>query len=403
MQLDKTTFQRGAWAAVFTLLFTASLPAQTRITVPAGTVVLVRTDQDLLSDTAKVGQTFLTTVTEPVSVNGYTLIPANSRIRGVVSYVQPASGSRSGVMQVAFDRLSLPNGRSTLIQARLTSTDSAERAQIELRSDPRVVLVGERGGIGAAIAGAGSSRSAASGILAALGNMLSEGMDVNVPAGTVLAVQLERPITMTGVGAVDINNENTIFTLADRIRAAQKELARRGYYRGTATGVLDNATRRALFDFQLDNDIAGTGNLNGRTARALGILGGDEDTETGEAVLTLREAAVLRLAAQTLETRQRQDLAMATNGQLSARRTYTTGDLELLFALSAFADNALLYEQVRTTSNNREGETYAGTALVAAARRVDSALSQARPAQQMLDVWTSIRRQLAQVDPAYRP
>jgi peptidoglycan hydrolase-like protein with peptidoglycan-binding domain len=403
MQLDRTLLlQRGACAVVLALLSWGSLSAQTRVTLPAGTVLIVRTDQALQSDVAKVGQTFQTTVVEPISVDGYTLIPANSRVRGVVSFVQPASGQRSGVMQVNFDRLTLPNGSSATIVAKLTSMDSTERRQIEAREDSRVVFIGERGGIGAGIAGAGSRSSAASGILAALGNMLSEGLDVNVPTGTQLAVQLESPITMTGIGAANLTDAGTIFTTAERIRAAQEALARRGYYRGSATGRLDNATRRALFDFQLRNNITATGNLNGRTAVALGIISPNAPGAPNT-VITVHEAGVLRLAAQSLETRFRSELGLPTNSQLSARRPYTNAELELLFALSAFADNALLYEQIRATSSNREGEEHAGSALLIAARRVDAALLRSRPSQQLIDVWASVRRQLVQIDPAYRP
>jgi peptidoglycan hydrolase-like protein with peptidoglycan-binding domain len=400
MQLDRTKFlQRGAWALVLALLSAGSLSAQTRVTLPAGTVLLVRTESALQSNLAKVGQTFETTVVEPISVEGYTVIPANSRVRGVVSYVQPAGGNKSGVMQIDFNRITLPNGSASTLTAKLTSTDSTERRQIDARSDSRVVLVGERGGIGAGIAGAGSKSSAAAGILAALGNMLSEGLDVNVPAGTTLAVQLETPITLTGIGVANLNDERTIFTGADRIRAAQQELARRGFYRGSVNGTLDYATRRALFDFQLRNNLTATGNLTGRTAAALGINAGG----SGSLTISVREAGVMRLAAQSLETRQRQELRISTANQLDSQRNYTAAELELMFALSAFADNALLYEQVRTTSRNREGEEFAGRALLAAARRVDAVITQARPSQSLIDVWASIRRQLAQIDPAYRP
>jgi hypothetical protein len=361
-------------------------------------VILVRTDQALESRSAQVGQTFQTTVMDPISVNGYTLIPANSRIRGGVAYAQPANRQRSGVMQVNFDRLTLPSGTSYTIVGKLTSTDSAERRQIEARTDSRVVLIGERGGIGAMIAGAGSSSSSAGGILAALGNMLSEGMDVSVPTGTQLAVQLEQPVTLMGQGAVNTADESTIYTGADRIRAAQQALARKAYYRGAVNGMLNVATRRALFEFQIDNSITPTGNLDGRTAAALGILSA---TGAGGVVLNARDAAILRRAAQALESRQRQEIGVSAEGQLNATRSYTEAELELLFAFSAFADNASLYEQVARASNTSDGAAIAGRSLVTAARRVDAALQQARPTTQLLNVWQSIRQQLAQIDPTY--
>ena len=397
MGLYQIKFAGHGIAAFAVCLFATTLSAQTRVTLPAGTVILVRTDQALESNSAQVGNTFVTTVVDPLSVNGYTLIPANSRIRGMVSYVQPATRQRSGVMQVNFDRLTLPNNTSHTIVGKLTSTDSTERRQIEARSDPRVVLVGGRGGIGAMIAGASSSTSSSSGILAALGNMLSEGMDVSVPAGTQLAVQLTQSVTLVGEGAVNVADESTIYTSADRIRAAQQALARKAYYRGTVNGVLNNATRRALFEFQLDNDINATGNLDGRTAAALGI-----STAGAGAALTAREASILRRAAQALEARHRQNIDVSVEGQLNTTRAYSETELELLFAFSAFADNASLYEQVVRPANVSDGAALAGRALITGAKRVDAAMQQARTTTQMQTLWQSIRQQLSQIDPTYR-
>ena len=395
------SFRSGALVVAMTLLASSNVAAQTRVTLPAGTVILVRTEQPLESGTMKVGQTFETSVVGDVAVNGYSVIPANSRVRGTVAYVQAATRERSGVMQVAFDRVTLPNATSFPIAGRLTSTDSTERRQIEQRADPRVVLVGGRGGLGAAIAGAGSSSSPSAGILAALGNMLSEGRNVSVPTGTQLAVQLERSIALTGTGVGGGADDSGIYTASDRIRAAQQELARRAYFRGTANGVLDNATRRALFEFQLDNDITPTGNLDGRTARALGILSGGNNA-SGGAVLSVRDAAVLRRAAQALSARQRQDLGVGVDGTVSASATLSDDDLELLFALSAFADNASVYEQLVRNAPRSEAGVLAGRALVNTARRVDSALTQTRTTAQVQNVWRSIRTQLATLDANYR-
>jgi peptidoglycan hydrolase-like protein with peptidoglycan-binding domain len=397
--MHQTNFRKqGFRAFLLCLLAVTGLSAQTRVTLPAGSVILVRTDQALESRSAQVGQTFETTVVDPISVNGFPIIPANSRIRGVVAYVQPANRQQSGVMQVNFDRLTLPNGTSSTIIGKLTSTDSTERRQIEARSDTRVVLVGERGGIGAMIAGAGSTSSSAGGILAALGNMLSEGLDVSVPAGTQLAVQLEQGVTLTGQGAANTADESTIYTAADKIRAAQQALARKAYYRATVNGVLNNATRRALFEFQIDNGITPTGNLDGRTAAALGV---GSATGAGGGVLSARDASVLRRAAQALESRQRADIGVSAEGRLNATRAYTESELELLFAFSAFADNASLYEQVARPAATSDGAAIAGRALVTAARRVDAALQQARTTSQMQNLWQSIRQQLAQIDATY--
>jgi peptidoglycan hydrolase-like protein with peptidoglycan-binding domain len=303
-------------------------------------------------------------------------------------------------MEVNFDRLTLPDGKAYTLSGKLTSTDAAERRQIESDPNARVVLVGGRGGVGAAIAGAGSERSPASGILAALGNLLSEARDVRVPAGTPLAVQLEQGLVLSGRGAARAPDAFTIYTAADRIRAAQQALAQQNYYRGPINGQLDDATQRALFEFQIDKGIIATGNLDGRTAQSLGLSATAD--AAGAAILSPEEASLLRRGAQALAGRQRQDLAISATGRLDARRAYAEGDVDLWFALSAFADNASLYEQLVRVSGNVEGSALASKALVGAARRVDAALQRARTSPQIQNGWSSIRAQLAELDPTYR-
>lgn len=400
MRLDRArSAGSGTWTLALMLSCATGLSAQARVVLPEGTVIVVRTSSPLESSTAKAGQTFETIVADTVRVEDYTVIPAGSRIRGVVTFAQAADRQRSGVIEVNFDRLTLPDGRSHSLSGKLTSTDAAERRQIESDPNARVVLVGGRGGVGAAIAGAGSERSPASSILSTLGNLLSEGRDVRVPAGTPLAVQLEQGLVLRGRGAARAPDAFTIYTSADRIRAAQQALAQQNYYRGPINGRLDDATQRALFEFQIDKNIIATGNLDGRTAQALGI------TTTADAtapILSPEEASVVRRAAQALVGRFRQDLGISASGRLDARRTYAESDVELWFALSAFADNASLYEQLLRVSGNVEGSAQAGRALVGAARRVDAALQRAGPSPQIRNAWSSIRAQLGELDASYR-
>jgi putative peptidoglycan binding protein len=401
MRFERTkSMAGGMWTLSFTLLALSGLSAQTRIVLPEGSVIIVRTSSPLESATAKVGQTFETVVVDTVRVDNYTVIPAGSRIRGVLTFAQAADRQRSGVMEVNFDRLTLPDGKAYTLSGKLTSTDAAERRQIESDPNARVVLVGGRGGVGAAIAGAGSEKSPASGILAALGGLLSEARDVRVPAGTPLAVQLEQGLVLSGRGKARAPDAFTIYTAADRIRAAQQMLAQQNYYRGAMNGQLDDATQRALFEFQVDKGIIATGNLDGRTAQALGLSATADAADA--AILSPEEASLLRRSAQALVGRHRQDLAISTTGRLDARRAYAEGDVDLWFALSAFADNASLYEQLVRVSGNVEGSVLAGKTLVGAARRVDAALQRARTSPQVQNAWSSIRTQLAEVDPNYR-
>ena len=406
MQLTRNTLSRAAIGAAMSVFALSPIAAQNRLVLPSGTVILVRTQTQLESSTLRVGQTFQTVVDDTVDVDNYTVIPEGSRIQGVVTYVQPATRSQSGVIEVDFNQITLSDGTSYPMQGRLTSTDAAERRQIESSSNQRVVLVGGRGGIGAAIAGAGSQSSSTSGILGALGSLLSEGRNVAVPAGTQLAVQLEQAVTLRSRGGRRGNNA-TLFTSAQMIRAAQNALAQQNYYRGTVDGTLTYATQRALFEYQTDKGLTATGNLDWRTAQALGIsnlVSGGTGTVGGglggNVVLTSTEAATVRRNAQMIAARQRQDLSVTAAGRLNNTR-YADADVDLWFALSAFADNSSLYEQlIRSTSSN-DAMLMGGRALINAARRVDTAMANSRASTTVRNAWSTMRNQLRSLDSGY--
>ena len=401
---SRTTYRRTLAGIALAFVTASAASAQStasaasissRVVLPAGSVIIVRTTTPLQSASVKTGQMFETNIDESVGIDEFTVIPAGSKIRGVVTLATPATRQQSGVIEVVFDRLMLPNGSTFPITGKLTSTDSAERRQIESNPNARVVLVGERGGIGAAIAGAGTGKSA-NNVFTALGAMLSEGRDVSLPAGTPLAVQLENSVTLRGGGRLRGSEASTIYTAAERIRAAQQALTRLNYYRGPVDGRLDDDTRNALFQFQVDRGMRGTGNLDGRTAQALGLnLAG---TTVSGTVLSTTAASTVRRDAQYLVTRHRNELAASGIGRLDAARAYTQGDLDLWFALSAFADNAAIYEQIVTNGGNREAAVLAGRALANTARRVDTAMPISRASSQLQNAWAAVRRQITTID-----
>jgi hypothetical protein len=393
-------YGRAAMAAALALgLATTPLAAQSRVVLPAGSVILVRTTTPLQSASAQTGQTFETTVSETVGVDEYSVIPEGSKIRGVVSVARAATRQQSGVIEVVFDRITLADGTTLPIAGKLTSTDSTERRQIEQDANARVVLVGGRGGIGAAIAGAGASRTP-NNIFAALGSLLSEGRDVNVPAGTALAVELERAVTLRGRGRLRGGEGSTIFTAPERIRAAQTALTQRNYYRGSANGTLDDATRRALFEFQVDQGFSATGNLDGRTARALGLNLALGAAGAGGSSMSAEEASALRRNAQELVARWRSELGSSSVGRLNPSRAYSQGEVELWYALSAFADNASIHEQIVRNGGNPDAALVAGRALAGIARRVDTAMQAVRVSSQLQNAWTTLRRPLASLETA---
>jgi hypothetical protein len=88
MYLIRPSISRAAISSLALAFVAASTApaasAQNRVVLPAGTVIIVRTTAPLQSATARSGQTFETTVEESIGVDEYSVIPAGSRIRGVV-------------------------------------------------------------------------------------------------------------------------------------------------------------------------------------------------------------------------------------------------------------------------------------------------------------------------------
>ncbi|MEP6991368.1 MAG: peptidoglycan-binding domain-containing protein [bacterium] len=370
----------------------AAAAAQGRVVMPAGTVILVHTTTALESASARVGDTFETTVVDNFGVDGYTVIPSGSRIRGRVTLAQPATRQQSGVIQVTFDRMVLANGGTVSISGALTSTDSAERRQIKENPNARVALVGARGGIGATIAGAAPGGS--NNLLSALGSLLSEGRDVSVPAGTPLAVEIERAVSLRGGRRLADDDVSAIYTATDRVRAAQRALSQQNYYRGASDGRLDDATRRALFQFQADHNLSATGNLDGRTLAALGVKA---DGAINGRAPTITEAATLHRNARTFASRLRADLGVAENGRVSTSRSYSPADLELWFAVSALDDNSALYEQVVRRNGSGDATVLSGQALAGAMSRVDAAMQNVRVSSIVSSSWAELRRDITAV------
>ncbi|HEX9220283.1 MAG TPA: hypothetical protein VF858_07335, partial [Gemmatimonadaceae bacterium] len=116
--------------------------------------------------------------------------------------------------------------------------------------------------------------------------------------------------------------------------------------------------------------------------------------------LSADQASAVRRDAQYLVTRARSELAASSVGRLDASRVYAQGDMDLWFALSAFADNASIYEQIVRNGSNPDAAVLAGRALASAARRVDAAMQNARVSMQLQNGWAAIRQQITTIDTA---
>ncbi|HJQ67728.1 MAG TPA: peptidoglycan-binding protein [Blastocatellia bacterium] len=320
--------------ALMLVLSGQALAAQV-LDVPNGTVIPLRMETNLSSESSQVGDRFTATVFRPVVLDRRVIIPSGSKVEGHVTGVERAErGSRAGTVAVAFDRLVFPNGYSTPIDGTLTTLDIAARRQIEdfgdedrveggSRTRRAVVFIGGGAGAGALIgAVAGGAKGAAVGaglgaVLGTIGVLLTKGDKAEVRPGTEFGLRVERAFNLgmeqAGVAGVrypydgadayppfDSNavpagaQSNTVFTSSDAIRAAQMVLRDRGYYNGTVSGVMNIQTRNAIRNFQRDRNLSESGELDFRTAQALGIANDRGDVAEPVEILNPRAERIGR-------------------------------------------------------------------------------------------------------------
>jgi hypothetical protein len=155
-----------------------------------GTSIQVRLAHGLSSRTARREDRVDASVAEPVRAGGVLALPAGAEVRGVVRDVDPAERpSRAGRIEIEFDAVYLDR----------TRIDMRGRVAEIRESDGRA----EKAGIGAVLGGVlggilGGKKGALAGILIGGGGAVvaTAGEDVDLPAGTVLTVRLDRPLVI---------------------------------------------------------------------------------------------------------------------------------------------------------------------------------------------------------------
>lgn len=160
----------------------------------AGTDIQVRLEQPLSSKTARMEDRFETTVVRSVRVDGRTVIPAGSRVRGIVQAAEAAERpAKAGKLELTFDTLNLPGGSRMDIRTSVISI----KEDID-RSD-----TAKKAGLGALLGAVigkvvGGTKGALIGVLVGGGGAIvaTKGDDVELPEGSVLTLRLERPLTV---------------------------------------------------------------------------------------------------------------------------------------------------------------------------------------------------------------
>jgi hypothetical protein len=162
-------------------------------TLPEGTAIDMRLEQALSSDTARLEDRFEATVAVPVrDEQGRVVIPAGTRVRGIVAAVQDAERpAKPGRLDLSFDTIYLDDRTATPLRGRLVSVkENLDRSE-----------TGKRAGIGAVVGGIlgsiiGGTEGAIIGVVlgGAGGVVATPGEEVSLPSGTILTVNLDQPL-----------------------------------------------------------------------------------------------------------------------------------------------------------------------------------------------------------------
>ena len=379
----------GALCAV--IVVAASVAAAQSITVPEGTVIGLQMQDSLSSATSNVGDAFHATTVSSVYVNGAVAIPANSRVDGRVTVVQPAEpGVRSGVLGVQFVRLMMADNSSYTIDGALTSLSPGQGAQPiqqnQFQAGKKNFIIGgnDNSFIGPIAAG-DMMRS----------SLLSSGTEAELATGAGVNMQILRAFTLnTGRTSQDGNN-NVVYRSTTMIRAAQAALKDRNYYTGVVNGFLNQETRAALQSFQSDNGLTATGQLDQPTASALGLVrvgqGGGVDPQVADSFYRETQS-LLGYDESALGVR-----VSDIRSGLNSSRVLTEGDLNLLLDVDSFTKAAYWYQQAIHSASNSDAANVAVRILSRGANRIQSDLQNASTDQTFSQKWSTIQSDLARL------
>jgi hypothetical protein len=196
------------------MLLAAAAWAQTAVSVPEGTPLKVKLATTISTFSSKVGDPFQGKTTEPVVIEGKTLIPAGSTIEGRVTKLnEPRRISGKPTIVIFPEHIVLPDGQRFMLNAVLVDTDIKgtdvnEEGQFKGTGHDKRDQIEVAGGTGAGmliggLAGGppGLLIGGAIGAGATTTHWLVQRRSAVLPSGTGLLLELSRPMTMSTTAA----------------------------------------------------------------------------------------------------------------------------------------------------------------------------------------------------------
>jgi len=179
--------------------------------LPTGTAVKMKLETTLATFSSKAGDPFSARVTEPVVVDGKTVIPIGATVEGRVTKAnEPRRIAGKPTIAIFPESLVLPNGDRFMLNASLVDTSRGHGTDVNPEGqfkgsghdgkDLTEIGMGTGGGMligGLAGGGKGLLIGGAVGATLTVTHWLGKHRSATLPAGTELVMELSRPMTMT--------------------------------------------------------------------------------------------------------------------------------------------------------------------------------------------------------------
>lgn len=181
--------------------------------IPAGQALLISLNEPVSSQTARVGDSIEATLAAPILVEGRTVVPAGSEVRGTVTHVSEASRlGKHGEVEVRFLSIQKPSGENIPMEATVVTTNGTpilkgDTYKMDVAKGVGIAALGT--GIGAVggtavggllgVAGTGAAVGTAVGAGVGIGYAVGrKGRSVDLAKGTHLSIKLTQPATIVG-------------------------------------------------------------------------------------------------------------------------------------------------------------------------------------------------------------
>jgi hypothetical protein len=179
--------------------------------LPTGTAVKMKLETTLATFSSKAGDPFSARVTEPVVMDGKTVIPIGTTIEGRVTKAnEPRRIAGKPTIAILPENMVLPNGDRFALNASLVDTNAHHGTDVNTEGqfkgdghdgkDLTEIGLGTGGGMligGLAGGGKGFLIGGAIGATVTVTHWLGKHRSAMLPAGTELTMELNRPMTMT--------------------------------------------------------------------------------------------------------------------------------------------------------------------------------------------------------------